>query len=90
LSGSGVQNVEKKEIVIRKMCHDDGGKIGKRARDNCNRVRARKALSLTTITEMPICTSCTYPIPYLYTVYESESNLRLEQCVRISNFKPYR
>jgi lipid intermediate transporter len=32
---------------------------------------------------MPICTSCTHPIPYLYTVYESAYNLRLEQCVRI-------
>ena len=31
---------------------------------------------------MPICTTCTHPIPHLYTVYESAYNLRLEQCVR--------
>lgn len=31
--------------------------------------------------EMPICTTCTYQLPYLYTVYESAHNLRLEQCV---------
>ena len=30
---------------------------------------------------MPICTSCTHQTPYLYTVYESAYNLRLEQCV---------
>ncbi|KAJ7056738.1 Arv1-like family-domain-containing protein [Mycena amicta] len=29
---------------------------------------------------MPICTTCTSAIPFLYTVYESEYNLRLEQC----------
>ncbi|KZT29901.1 hypothetical protein NEOLEDRAFT_1127800 [Neolentinus lepideus HHB14362 ss-1] len=29
---------------------------------------------------MPVCTICTHPIPYLYTVYESAYNLRLEQC----------
>ncbi|KDR80982.1 hypothetical protein GALMADRAFT_241578 [Galerina marginata CBS 339.88] len=29
---------------------------------------------------MPICTTCTHPTAYLYTVYESEYNLRLEQC----------
>ncbi|KZT07616.1 Arv1-domain-containing protein [Laetiporus sulphureus 93-53] len=29
---------------------------------------------------MPICTSCTHPVPYLYTVYQSAYNLRLEQC----------
>ncbi|KIM39563.1 hypothetical protein M413DRAFT_74670 [Hebeloma cylindrosporum] len=29
---------------------------------------------------MPICTSCTALAPYLYTVYETEYNLRLEQC----------
>ena len=33
------------------------------------------------VTTMPICTSCTHPISYLYTVYESAYNLRLEQCV---------
>ena len=32
---------------------------------------------------MPICTSCTHPIPFLYTVYESDCNLRLEQCVEL-------
>lgn len=32
---------------------------------------------------MPLCTTCTRYIPYLYTVYESAFNLRLEQCVRI-------
>lgn len=30
---------------------------------------------------MPICTTCTHQLPYLYTVYESAHNLRLEQCV---------
>lgn len=34
-------------------------------------------------TVMPICISCTQSTPYLYTVYESEDNLRLEQCVRV-------
>ncbi|TFK50095.1 hypothetical protein OE88DRAFT_1736374 [Heliocybe sulcata] len=29
---------------------------------------------------MPVCTICTHPVPYLYTVYESAYNLRLEQC----------
>ncbi|TDL25621.1 Arv1-domain-containing protein [Rickenella mellea] len=39
---------------------------------------------------MPICTSCTYPSQYLYTVYQSAFNLRLEQCVRCKNFvDPY-
>jgi hypothetical protein len=32
---------------------------------------------------MPICTTCTTPTPFLYTVYESAYNLRLEQCVRV-------
>lgn len=31
---------------------------------------------------MPVCTTCTNFIPYLYTVYGSAYNLRLEQCVR--------
>ncbi|KAF8159233.1 Arv1-like family-domain-containing protein [Crassisporium funariophilum] len=39
---------------------------------------------------MPICTSCTQSIPYLYTVYESEYNLRLEQCPKCHQFvDPY-
>ncbi|KDQ24910.1 hypothetical protein PLEOSDRAFT_1058809 [Pleurotus ostreatus PC15] len=29
---------------------------------------------------MPICISCTTQTPYLYTVYESANNLRLEEC----------
>ncbi|KAJ7183294.1 Arv1-like family-domain-containing protein [Mycena filopes] len=29
---------------------------------------------------MPICTTCTSAVPFLYTVYESADNLRLEQC----------
>ncbi|KAJ7036833.1 Arv1-like family-domain-containing protein [Mycena alexandri] len=29
---------------------------------------------------MPICTTCTTAVPFLYTVYESSYNLRLEQC----------
>lgn len=33
---------------------------------------------------MPICTNCTHAVPYLYTVYNSQDNLRLEQCVRHS------
>jgi lipid intermediate transporter len=32
---------------------------------------------------MPICITCTHPIPYLCTVYQSAYNLRLEQCVSI-------
>lgn len=39
------------------------------------------SINLNALTTMPICTSCTHPIPYLYTVYESAYNLRLEQCV---------
>ncbi|KAF8806846.1 Arv1-domain-containing protein [Phlegmacium glaucopus] len=35
---------------------------------------------------MPICTFCTHSIPYLYTVYESEYNLRLEQCPQCHEF----
>ncbi|EMD31291.1 hypothetical protein CERSUDRAFT_119844 [Gelatoporia subvermispora B] len=39
---------------------------------------------------MPICTSCTRPTPYLYTVYESAHNLRLEQCTACHAFAdPY-
>ncbi|KZT73172.1 Arv1-domain-containing protein [Daedalea quercina L-15889] len=39
---------------------------------------------------MPICTSCTHPTPYLYTVYESAYNLRLEQCTACHAFAdPY-
>ncbi|KAF4610909.1 hypothetical protein D9613_007237 [Agrocybe pediades] len=39
---------------------------------------------------MPICTSCTHSISYLYTVYESENNLRLEQCPKCHEFvDPY-
>ncbi|KAF8885094.1 Arv1-like family-domain-containing protein [Gymnopilus junonius] len=39
---------------------------------------------------MPICTTCTHPTPYLYTVYESEYNLRLEQCPKCLQFvDPY-
>ncbi|OCH94817.1 Arv1-domain-containing protein [Obba rivulosa] len=39
---------------------------------------------------MPICTSCTHPTPYLYTVYESAHNLRLEQCTACHAFAdPY-
>lgn len=33
---------------------------------------------------MPICTSCTHPTPYLYTVYNTANNLRLEQCVSLA------
>jgi len=39
---------------------------------------------------MPICTSCTHPTPYLYTVYDSAYNLRLEQCAQCHAFAdPY-
>ncbi|KII89684.1 hypothetical protein PLICRDRAFT_158792 [Plicaturopsis crispa FD-325 SS-3] len=39
---------------------------------------------------MPICTSCEHPVPYLYTVYESADNLRLEQCKSCHEFAdPY-
>lgn len=32
---------------------------------------------------MPLCTNCAQAIPYLYTVYHSVNNVRLEQCVRL-------
>jgi len=35
---------------------------------------------------MPLCTTCTGPNQHLYTVYQSETNLRLEQCVSIYLF----
>ncbi|KAF9515971.1 hypothetical protein BS47DRAFT_1341268 [Hydnum rufescens UP504] len=39
---------------------------------------------------MPLCTTCTKPAEYLYTVYQSESNLRLSQCVACLSFTdPY-
>ncbi|KZO96673.1 Arv1-domain-containing protein [Calocera viscosa TUFC12733] len=39
---------------------------------------------------MPICTTCTHPVPHLYTLYPSKYNLRLEQCPSCSNFAdPY-
>ncbi|KZT59155.1 Arv1-domain-containing protein [Calocera cornea HHB12733] len=39
---------------------------------------------------MPICTTCTHPVPHLYTLYPSKYNLRLEQCPKCSNFAdPY-
>ncbi|RPD60012.1 Arv1-domain-containing protein [Lentinus tigrinus ALCF2SS1-7] len=39
---------------------------------------------------MPICTSCATPTPYLYTVYDSKYNFRLEQCMHCQAFAdPY-
>ncbi|KDN50437.1 hypothetical protein RSAG8_00935, partial [Rhizoctonia solani AG-8 WAC10335] len=39
---------------------------------------------------MPICTQCTCPVPYLYTLYQSMNNLRLEQCPNCLGFAdPY-
>ncbi|TFK33461.1 Arv1-like family-domain-containing protein [Crucibulum laeve] len=39
---------------------------------------------------MPICTTCSQSIAYLYTVYESEYNLRLEKCSQCRAFvDPY-
>ncbi|KAG1738441.1 Arv1-like family-domain-containing protein [Suillus paluster] len=39
---------------------------------------------------MPICITCTHTISYLYTVYESAYNLRLEQCSKCMKFAdPY-
>ena len=38
--------------------------------------RANAALAI-----MPICIHCGQPTPYLYTVYQSAYNFRLEQCV---------
>lgn len=39
---------------------------------------------------MPICTSCTHPTPFLYTVYQSAHNTRLEQCTACHAFAdPY-
>ncbi|KAJ7590207.1 Arv1-like family-domain-containing protein [Mycena floridula] len=39
---------------------------------------------------MPICTSCTTGTPFLYTLYSSNHNLRLEQCTKCLEFAdPY-
>ncbi|KAH8100795.1 Arv1-domain-containing protein [Cristinia sonorae] len=39
---------------------------------------------------MPICTSCTHPTPFLYSVYNTANNLRLEQCPACHEFAdPY-
>ncbi|KAI4525448.1 Arv1-domain-containing protein [Schizophyllum commune Loenen D] len=39
---------------------------------------------------MPICTTCTAAVPFLYTVYESAYNLRLEECTHCHAFAdPY-
>ncbi|CAL1716136.1 unnamed protein product [Somion occarium] len=39
---------------------------------------------------MPICTNCSHPTPYLYTVYNTANNLRLEQCTQCHEFAdPY-
>ncbi|KAL1730000.1 Arv1-domain-containing protein [Schizophyllum commune] len=39
---------------------------------------------------MPICTTCTAAVPFLYTVYESAYNLRLEECTQCHAFAdPY-
>ena len=32
---------------------------------------------------MPLCINCAQAVPYLYTVYHSVNNVRLEQCVRV-------
>jgi hypothetical protein len=32
---------------------------------------------------MTLCTNCAEAVPYLYTVYHSVNNVRLEQCVRL-------
>ncbi|ESK95950.1 protein arv1 [Moniliophthora roreri MCA 2997] len=42
------------------------------------------------VLEMPICTTCTHWTPYLYTVYQSAYNMRLEQCSQCHAFAdPY-
>lgn len=51
-----------------------------------NMVAGRQEVELSSwfvpaTTCMPICTHCTQYLPFLYTVYESAYNLRLEQCV---------
>ncbi|KAJ7503544.1 Arv1-domain-containing protein [Mycena galericulata] len=39
---------------------------------------------------MPLCTTCTTWVPFLYTVYASSYNLRLEQCTKCHTFAdPY-
>ncbi|KAJ7650865.1 Arv1-like family-domain-containing protein, partial [Roridomyces roridus] len=39
---------------------------------------------------MPLCTTCTTSVPFLYTVYASAHNLRLEQCEKCHAFAdPY-
>ncbi|KAF9075675.1 Arv1-like family-domain-containing protein [Rhodocollybia butyracea] len=35
---------------------------------------------------MPVCTTCTHWLPFLYTVYQSDYNLRLEQCPNCHSF----
>ena len=32
---------------------------------------------------MPLCTHCAESVAYLYTLYHSVNNVRLEQCVRV-------
>jgi hypothetical protein len=42
---------------------------------------------------MTLCTNCAEEVPYLYTVYHSVNNVRLEQCVRVASptlFDPVR
>lgn len=39
---------------------------------------------------MPLCTTCTQPLPHLYTVYQSAHNVRLERCTTCHEFAdPY-
>ena len=38
---------------------------------------------------MPLCTNCAQAVSYLYTVYHSVNNVRLEQCVRHLHFQHY-
>lgn len=46
-----------------------------------------KEHALTLTRRMPICTSCTRAVPYLYTVYPSADNLKLEKCVSLCDMR---
>jgi hypothetical protein len=43
--------------------------------------KLNQSSSLLAQTTMPICITCASSVPFLYTVYESSHNLRLENCV---------
>ncbi|CAK9782960.1 hypothetical protein CC85DRAFT_286929 [Cutaneotrichosporon oleaginosum] len=42
--------------------------------------------SLPSASAAPLCTSCAYPVPHVYTTYSSRSNIRLSVCPRCNSF----